>query len=153
MATAPLRFPQRGAAVRARTVRSGDVELAVFEQGDPAAPTVLLVHGYPDTHRMWDGVAARLAEDYHVVRYDVRGAGASSAPAGAPPTAPSGWPRTCSPSSTPSPTGPRTSWPTTGAPSRRGRPSPTRPRPRASPPTPPSPARAWTTSRTGCAAG
>ncbi|GAA4421068.1 SDR family oxidoreductase [Actinokineospora soli] len=82
MATAPLRFPQRGAAVRARTVRSGDVELAVFEQGDPAAPTVLLVHGYPDTHRMWDGVAARLAEDYHVVRYDVRGAGASSAPRG-----------------------------------------------------------------------
>jgi NAD(P)-dependent dehydrogenase (short-subunit alcohol dehydrogenase family)/pimeloyl-ACP methyl ester carboxylesterase len=80
MATEPLRFPARHLAARPRTVRSGEVELAVVEQGDAAAPTVLLVHGYPDTHRMWDGVADRLAEDYHVVRYDVRGAGASSAP-------------------------------------------------------------------------
>ncbi|MGX7825303.1 SDR family oxidoreductase [Actinokineospora sp. 24-640] len=78
MATEPL---AQYLVVRERTVRSGgEVDLAVFEQGDPAAPTVLLVHGYPDTHRMWDGVAERLAEDFHVARYDVRGAGASSAP-------------------------------------------------------------------------
>jgi NAD(P)-dependent dehydrogenase (short-subunit alcohol dehydrogenase family)/pimeloyl-ACP methyl ester carboxylesterase len=63
-----------------RTVKSGDVSLAVYEQGDPADPTVLLVHGYPDDHTMWDGVAARLAERFHVVSYDVRGAGASSRP-------------------------------------------------------------------------
>ncbi|UVS76998.1 SDR family oxidoreductase [Actinokineospora sp. UTMC 2448] len=80
MATEPLRFPHRHLVVRQRTVRSGEVDLAVFEQGDAAAPTVVLVHGYPDTHRMWDGVAERLAEDFHVVRYDVRGAGASDAP-------------------------------------------------------------------------
>ncbi|MCX4745272.1 SDR family oxidoreductase [Kitasatospora sp. NBC_01287] len=67
--------------VRRRTVRSAGVDLAVFEQGDPTAPTVLLVHGYPDTHRVWDDVAADLAADHHVVRYDVRGAGESSAPA------------------------------------------------------------------------
>ena len=66
--------------VTSRTIESGDVTLAVYVQGDPADPTVLLVHGYPDTHRMWDGVAARLARRYHVVRYDVRGAGASTAP-------------------------------------------------------------------------
>ncbi|MBP2320895.1 NAD(P)-dependent dehydrogenase (short-subunit alcohol dehydrogenase family)/pimeloyl-ACP methyl ester carboxylesterase [Kibdelosporangium banguiense] len=63
-----------------RTVKSGEVSLAVYEQGDPADPTVLLVHGYPDNHTMWDGVAARLAERFHVVSYDVRGAGASSRP-------------------------------------------------------------------------
>ncbi|MFB7471835.1 SDR family oxidoreductase [Kitasatospora sp. NPDC056184] len=66
---------------RRRTVHSGGLPLAVFEQGDPSAPTVLLVHGYPDTHAVWDDVAADLARDHHVVRYDVRGAGASGVPA------------------------------------------------------------------------
>ncbi len=63
-------------------VDSGDVLLAVFERGDPGNPTVLLMHGYPDTHSVWDGVAALLANDFHVVSYDVRGAGESSAPRG-----------------------------------------------------------------------
>ncbi|GAA2148701.1 SDR family oxidoreductase [Kitasatospora kazusensis] len=67
--------------IRRRTVHSGGLPLAVFEQGDPAHPTVLLVHGYPDTHVVWDDVAADLAADHHVVRYDVRGAGASGVPA------------------------------------------------------------------------
>jgi pimeloyl-ACP methyl ester carboxylesterase len=56
------------------------VPLAVYAEGDPAAPTVLLVHGFPDTHTVWDDVAAALAADHHVVRYDVRGAGASGRP-------------------------------------------------------------------------
>ncbi|WP_255948150.1 SDR family oxidoreductase [Streptomyces odontomachi] len=68
--------------VRRTRVPSGGVSLAVYEQGDPAAPTVLLVHGYPDTHHVWDDVAAELAVDHHVVRYDVRGAGDSDAPSG-----------------------------------------------------------------------
>ncbi|MEU0563929.1 SDR family oxidoreductase [Nonomuraea sp. NPDC005983] len=63
-----------------RWVESGDVRLAVFEEGDPADPTILLVHGYPDTHRVWDEVARRLSDRFHVVRYDVRGAGRSTAP-------------------------------------------------------------------------
>ncbi|MET7332618.1 SDR family oxidoreductase [Nonomuraea sp. NPDC005650] len=63
-----------------RWVESGDVRLAVFEEGDPANPTVLLLHGYPDTHRVWDEVAALLRDRHHVVRYDVRGAGESTAP-------------------------------------------------------------------------
>ncbi|GAB2956533.1 SDR family oxidoreductase [Amycolatopsis acidiphila] len=65
-----------------RTVVSGDVRLAVFEEGPADAPTVLLVHGYPDTHTVWDDVAAQLATRFHVVRYDVRGAGASDSPRG-----------------------------------------------------------------------
>ncbi|MFD9127542.1 SDR family oxidoreductase [Kitasatospora sp. NPDC059571] len=67
--------------IRRRTVDSDGLPLAVYEQGDPAHPTVLLVHGYPDTHAVWDDVAADLAADHHVVRYDVRGAGASGVPA------------------------------------------------------------------------
>ncbi|WP_236796621.1 SDR family oxidoreductase [Amycolatopsis sp. GM8] len=63
-----------------RTVVSGGVRLAVFEEGPLDAPTVLLVHGYPDTHTVWDDVAAVLADRFHVVRYDVRGAGQSDVP-------------------------------------------------------------------------
>jgi pimeloyl-ACP methyl ester carboxylesterase len=54
--------------------------LAVYTDGDPQRPPVLLVHGFPDTHRVWDTVAAGLARDHYVIRYDVRGAGASSRP-------------------------------------------------------------------------
>ncbi|MFI1386447.1 SDR family oxidoreductase [Embleya sp. NPDC020886] len=63
-----------------RTVVSAGVSLAVYEQGPESGPLVLLVHGYPDTHRVWDDVAADLERDHRVVRYDVRGAGASGAP-------------------------------------------------------------------------
>ena len=66
---------------RRTTVASEGVQLAVWERGDEGAPTVVLVHGYPDTHVVWDAVAADLASDHHVVTYDVRGAGESTAPA------------------------------------------------------------------------
>jgi NAD(P)-dependent dehydrogenase (short-subunit alcohol dehydrogenase family)/pimeloyl-ACP methyl ester carboxylesterase len=55
--------------------------LAVYEEGNPEGPTVLLVHGWPDTHVLWDGVVARLARDFRIVRYDNRGAGESAVPA------------------------------------------------------------------------
>jgi pimeloyl-ACP methyl ester carboxylesterase len=71
-------------APRGGIVEGDGSSLAVFEQGAAGAPVVLLVHGYPDTHRIWDRVAAELSARFRVVRYDVRGAGASSAPAGLP---------------------------------------------------------------------
>jgi pimeloyl-ACP methyl ester carboxylesterase len=65
----------------ARTVvSSGGVWLAASAAGDPTGPTIVLIHGYPETKEMWDPVASRLAERFHVVAYDVRGAGGSSAP-------------------------------------------------------------------------
>lgn len=76
-----------------RTVVTADVELAVVQAGEPGSPrdeggegssrpVVVLVHGYPDTKSMWEPVFARLARRHHVVAYDVRGAGRSSAPGG-----------------------------------------------------------------------
>ncbi|POX51166.1 short chain dehydrogenase [Streptomyces sp. Ru71] len=65
---------------RERRVRTGGVELCVAELGDPAQPTVILVHGYPDSKEVWSEVAVRLADRFHVVLYDVRGHGASTAP-------------------------------------------------------------------------
>jgi len=61
-------------------VQSGEVELAVKVYGEADRPTVVLVHGYPDSSHVWDKVAAPLSARYRVVAYDVRGAGESSAP-------------------------------------------------------------------------
>lgn len=66
--------------VRRRWVESGEVRLAVYERGSPAATTLVLVHGYPDNAHVWDEVARRLARRFHVVTYDVRGHGGSSTP-------------------------------------------------------------------------
>jgi pimeloyl-ACP methyl ester carboxylesterase len=64
-----------------RRVRGAEgVELSVLERGDASAPTVVLVHGYPDSKEVWSPVAERLAGAFHVVQYDVRGHGASTAP-------------------------------------------------------------------------
>ncbi len=65
-----------------RTVASDGVTLAVVEAGERSAPTIVFVHGYPDTKEVWTPVLERLAGEFHVVAYDVRGAGASSAPRG-----------------------------------------------------------------------
>ncbi|CAM5321804.1 MULTISPECIES: SDR family oxidoreductase [Streptomyces] len=65
---------------RERWVRTGGVELCVAELGDAAHPTVVLVHGYPDSKEVWSEVARGLADRFHVVLYDVRGCGRSSAP-------------------------------------------------------------------------
>jgi pimeloyl-ACP methyl ester carboxylesterase len=61
-------------------ISSDGVRLAVYESGSPDAPTVVAVHGYPDNHSLWDEIVALLAPDFHVVTYDVRGAGASEKP-------------------------------------------------------------------------
>jgi pimeloyl-ACP methyl ester carboxylesterase len=56
------------------------VRLATRSYGDPAAPTLVCVHGFPDDRTVWDGVVEALAGDFHVVTYDVRGAGRSDRP-------------------------------------------------------------------------
>ncbi|MER6212560.1 SDR family oxidoreductase [Streptomyces sp. NPDC001272] len=68
------------AGARERRVSTGGIELCVVELGEPDRPTVLLVHGYPDSKEVWSEVAVRLAARFHVVLYDVRGHGRSSAP-------------------------------------------------------------------------
>ena len=71
------------------TVTASDgVTLAVhrYTEIDPTRPTLLAVHGYPDNHHVWDGVAEALAGGdtagaYNIVAFDVRGAGDSTEPA------------------------------------------------------------------------
>ena len=67
--------------VAQRFVDSADgVRIAVYEEGNPEGPTVVLVHGFPDSHVLWDGVVPQLADRFRIVRYDNRGVGQSSVP-------------------------------------------------------------------------
>ena len=65
-------------------IQGAGVALAVQEIGPRGHPTVVLVHGFPDTHAVWEPLATQLAagapEPFHVVTDDVRGAGASGRP-------------------------------------------------------------------------
>lgn len=54
--------------------------IAYYEEGDPDGPTLILVHGWPDSHVVWDSVVAELADRFHLVRYDNRGVSPTSAP-------------------------------------------------------------------------
>ena len=47
-----------------------------------AGPPVLLLHGFPQTHHCWHRVAPALASTHRVVAPDLKGLGASTAPAG-----------------------------------------------------------------------
>ncbi len=49
-----------------------------------SGPPVLLLHGYPQTHAIWHGVAPRLAERFTTVCPDLRGYGRSDRPASGP---------------------------------------------------------------------
>lgn len=63
-----------------RKVRVGQQDVAVRIEGREDALPLVLLHGILADHRVWDGVAERLASRYRIVRYDLRGHGGSSAP-------------------------------------------------------------------------
>ena len=78
-ARVPIRESTDGAVIR-RRIRGSGLDLALNERGDASGPTVILVHGFPDTSAAWEPVARLLSTTFHVVAYDVRGAGGSDAP-------------------------------------------------------------------------
>ncbi|WP_410211234.1 SDR family oxidoreductase [Aquirhabdus sp.] len=61
-------------------IKSNGIELFVATYGDNQKTPIVLVHGYPDNHLVWEPVALRLAQNYFVIAYDVRGAGQSDIP-------------------------------------------------------------------------
>ncbi|MGH3433733.1 MAG: SDR family oxidoreductase [Thermocrispum sp.] len=63
-----------------RVVGNGEIHLAVYEEGNPDGETVVLVHGWPDSHHLWREVVPLLAGRFRVISYDARGHGASTNP-------------------------------------------------------------------------
>ncbi|MFL6753012.1 MAG: alpha/beta fold hydrolase, partial [Sphingomicrobium sp.] len=59
---------------------STGVTLNVASAGDPASPPVILLHGFPESHRTWREVAPRLENDFFLVMPDQRGFAASDLP-------------------------------------------------------------------------
>jgi pimeloyl-ACP methyl ester carboxylesterase len=55
-----------------------NVQLDGPEDGEP----ILLLHGFPESHRTWRGVVPILARDFRVIAPDQRGFGASDKPVG-----------------------------------------------------------------------
>jgi pimeloyl-ACP methyl ester carboxylesterase len=65
------------------TYRTASVDgLKVFyrQAGDPKAPTVLLLHGFPTSSHMYRDLIPALADRYHVVAPDLPGFGFTEAP-------------------------------------------------------------------------
>ncbi len=56
------------------------VTLNVALAGDPSRPAVILLHGFPESHRTWRGVAPRLEDDFYLVMPDQRGFAGSDRP-------------------------------------------------------------------------
>lgn len=66
-----------------RRINTGAVTINARIGG--SGPPLLLLHGYPQTHVMWNALARPLADVFTVVCADLRGYGDSDKPAGAPP--------------------------------------------------------------------
>ena len=58
------------------------VTLAVQAGGPADAEAIMFLHGFPESHRTWRGVAPDLARDFRVIAPDQRGFGASDKPQG-----------------------------------------------------------------------
>jgi pimeloyl-ACP methyl ester carboxylesterase len=63
------------------TVKIQGLNIFYREAGSANAPTVLLLHGFPSSSRMWETLLPLLAEKYHLIAPDYPGFGNSSAPA------------------------------------------------------------------------
>jgi len=62
------------------TVEILGLKIFYREAGPANAPTVLLLHGFPSSSRMWEPLLPLLADKYHLIAPDYPGFGNSSAP-------------------------------------------------------------------------
>lgn len=63
--------------IRHHTARIDDLDVFVREAGDPARPTLVLLHGFPTSSRQYLRLLDRLADRWHIVAPDYPGFGLS----------------------------------------------------------------------------
>lgn len=63
-----------------RSIAIEGLEIFYREAGSADAPTVLLLHGFPSSSRMWEPLLPLLADRYHLIAPDYPAFGHSSAP-------------------------------------------------------------------------
>src|SRR5258705_4437173 len=67
-------------ATHYRTVSADGLKLFYREAGNPNAPVVLLLHGFPTSSHMYRNLIPQLADRYHVIAPDLPGFGFSESP-------------------------------------------------------------------------
>jgi len=65
-----------------RIALSSGITLNVALAGSPDAPPVILLHGFPESHRTWRGIAPLLQDRFRLVMPDQRGFAGSDRPQG-----------------------------------------------------------------------
>ncbi|MGI5268235.1 alpha/beta fold hydrolase [Nonomuraea sp. CA-218870] len=68
-------------AMRYRTVRVDGLDVFYREAGDPSAPTLVLLHGFPTSSIAYQELIGELSDEFHLIAPDYPGFGHSSAPA------------------------------------------------------------------------
>jgi NAD(P)-dependent dehydrogenase (short-subunit alcohol dehydrogenase family)/pimeloyl-ACP methyl ester carboxylesterase len=63
-----------------RSVSVDGISIFYREAGRPDAPTILLLHGFPSSSRMYEPLLTRLSAQYHLIAPDYPGFGHSDAP-------------------------------------------------------------------------
>jgi pimeloyl-ACP methyl ester carboxylesterase len=66
--------------MRQHAVHVNGIDLCLRAVGDPRAPLVLFLHGFPEYSAAWDEVLAHLADRFHAVAPDQRGYARSGKP-------------------------------------------------------------------------
>ncbi len=74
----PAANPRNG--VTQRRVALGEVSVFYREAGDPLAPALLLLHGFPSSSHMFRNLIPRLADRFRVIAPDLPGFGFTQAP-------------------------------------------------------------------------
>jgi pimeloyl-ACP methyl ester carboxylesterase len=72
--------PSTSSTTTYHTIAIGNINVFYREAGPRGAPTLLLLHGYPSSSRMFDTLIPLLADRYHIVAPDYPGFGHSDAP-------------------------------------------------------------------------
>lgn len=80
LATATFAAGSDNYGTRFNAAQIDGLKIAYREAGDPANPTVLLLHGFPTSSHMFRNLIPELAENYHVIAPDYPGFGASDMP-------------------------------------------------------------------------